>query len=48
MKEPQKFAVKYCLTVELLYLRYRLRKISVFSTTLVSAITGPGVTFADM
>jgi len=40
------FVEKYSLTVELLIFKHRRQNISV-SVTLVSAVTGPEVTFAD-
>jgi len=46
LKEPQNFVRKYSLTVELLIFKYRQQNISA-AVTLISANTGPEVTFVD-
>jgi len=46
VKELQNFVRKYSLTVELLVFKYRQQIIRV-GVTLIGAVTGPEVTFAD-
>jgi len=41
MKEPQTFVWKYCLTAELLIIKYSRLSITVSSMALLTAVTGP-------
>jgi len=45
LKEPQNVIRKYSLTMELLIFKYRRQNIAV-AITVISAVTGPAVTFA--